>query len=388
MRQHFAISALFISLMGALIFGDSVDPELEPFVVQIECVYEYHWDSGDVTYRWGALGMGVMVSPNAVLTGAQNLLEYFNYQDAQTPLNCDTSQSGFEFQKTGLGVVRNLGTADEELIWVDHWIIHEGYRYSAGTTSPPGMDNNVALLILSNGENSAEPEYPLIADSDLDEEYAQPGVDAATVLAMADGWGWWELSQVTRQITETRNCHRSNSRFASTRPLNRDGFLCWGSDFYIYGWNYGTPLLVRTEGSWMVAGVIVGAGVRLASFYRVAPLHDWIRAKIDGLDIPAASSDPVQVGDLVIMNSAHYSEIEDENEEFGFVAKVLEDGMIDVAVVQRGLLNMGRVAFRRPLERGDRVSVVWADVTVEYYGNVLYDPTGVKDLTWRKMSDR
>ena len=368
---------IVMCLVVGLLVGSSRASEEFPFIVQIQCVDPSNWDIRDIEMR----GMGVLVSPNVVLTGAYNLLESKAQKNAETPVNCSGDR---EFR-----VVRELGKdlgEGEEHISVDHWIIHPEFRSSNGSLSLAGRESNYALLILREAFSS-DLDYPEIADLSFEEEYMEVGSEATVVLSHEED-GWYELIHQTDVIRDRSDCIRRMWRsYAAFIPQSS---VCWGHSIgFDDQLNWGTPLLMEKEDSWVVVGVLgkvafrYGIGI-FGIFDRVEPARDWIREEVQGhgSDISIGESN-IQVGDLVILTIRR----EEEGrlpaiEKVGFVAMVLEENRIDLVVIPREdmeveILDSYRQFLAVPVKK---------EISVQYYINVPYDSTGLDMFTWRKMS--
>ena len=370
---------IVMCLVVGLFVGSSWASEEFPFVVQIQCADSSNWDDRDIEMR----GMGVLVSPKVVMTGAYNLLERSAEQSPTTPVRCSGDR---EFR-----VVRELGKdlgEGEEYISVDHWIIHPEFRSSNGSLSQAGRENNFALLILRESFSS-DLDYPEIADLSFEEEHLEVGSEATVVYALEDD-GWYELRQKTDVIRDREECIRRMWRsYAAFIPQSS---VCWG---YGIGFddqlNWGTPLLMEKEDSWVVVGVLGKVAFRsgrglFGIFDRIEPARDWIREEVQGHggDIPVGESN-IQVGDLVILTIRR----EEEGrlpaiEEVGFVAMVLEENRIDLVVIPREDIGVEIP----PSYRQFLAVPVRKEICIQYYVNVPYDSMGLEMFTWRKMSDQ
>ena len=372
---------IVMCLVVGLFVGSSWASEEFPFVVQIQCVDPSNWDDRDIEM----LGMGVLVSPKVVLTGAINLLES-GYRGAEqsstTPVDCSGNRE--------LRVVRDLGKdlgEGEERIYVDHWIIHPEFRASNGSLSQAGRESNYALLILRESFSS-DLVYPEIADLSFEEEYLKVGAEATVVYANEED-GWYELIQNTNVILDREDCIRRMWRsYAAFIPQSS---VCWGDGGIDPLLNLGTPLLMEQEDSWVLVGVL-GKVASLHGEYvfeifdRVEPARDWIREEVQGHggDIPVGESN-IQVGDLVILTIrrelvGRFPAIE----EVGFVAMVLEENLIDLVVIPREDIGVEIPDSYRQF----RSVPVRKEICLQYYVNVPYDSMGLEMFTWRKMSDQ
>ena len=233
---------IVMCLVVGFLVGSSRASEEFPFIVQIQCVDPSNWDDRHIEMR----GMGVLISPKVVLTGAYNILERSSEKSPTTPVDCSGNRE--------LRVVRDLGKdlgEGEERIYVDHWIIHPEFRSSNGSLSQAGWENNFALLILREAVSS-DIDYPEIADLSFEEEHLEVGSEATVVVAHEDD-GWYELQQKTGLILDRESCirrmWRSYAAFIPPSSVCLDFSL--GSDELTLG----APLLIRGEDSWVVVGV-------------------------------------------------------------------------------------------------------------------------------------